>query len=260
MTLALVYSSFSAQTSFPWIVSFACVSVIAACHWLAGLIAARPEREQQRWASLGGGAGVAYVFLHLMPALSSGGSELSDAPGMLTFVPTPMVEALLFLIALVGFACFFSIDVFASQSKKTGSWVAMLHGLAFASINYLYAYTLPSLITTGRMYGLLFTLVISAHVLLADRTMACRHPLVYRRRYRWLGTSALAIGFTHAALFHPVSDLTLAMATAFLGGGLLISVFREELPSFSSTRLWWFLAGIFVMSLLLLKTISFHAH
>ena len=148
MALALVYSSFSAQTSFPWIVSFACVSVIAACHWLAGLIAARPEREQQRWASIGGGAGVAYVFLHLMPALSSGGSELSDAPGMLTFVPTPMVEALLFLIALVGFACFFSIDVFASQSKKNGSWVAMLHALAFASINYLYAYTLPSLITS----------------------------------------------------------------------------------------------------------------
>ena len=55
--------------------------------------------------------------------------------------------------------------------------------------------------------------------------MASRHSLVYRRRYRWLGISALALGFMHAALFHPVSDLMLAMATAFFGGKLLISVF-----------------------------------
>ena len=47
------------------------------------------------------GAGMAYVFVHLLPELASHGKALSDAPGMETFAPTPITEALLFLISLV---------------------------------------------------------------------------------------------------------------------------------------------------------------
>ncbi len=243
-----------------WIIASFCVSVIAGSHWLAGVVAARPEHEQQRWASLGGGAGVAYVFLHLLPELAIGGKELSATPGMQTFASTPVIEALLFLVALLGVTFFFSIDVISDQSKKNNSIVAFIHVLAFTVINYLYAYTLPSLITTGPLYGLLFTVAIAAHVLVADRTMARNHPRVYRRRFRWIGTAAVALGFAHAALFHPISDLALAIATAFLGGGLLISVFREEIPSPSSTRLWWFLSGLGMMTLLLLRALSLYHH
>ncbi len=90
-----------------WIIACFCVSVIAGCHWLAGVVAARPESEQQRWASLGGGAGIAYVFLHLMPELAIGGKTLSEAQGMQTFATTPVIEALLFLVALIGVTFFF---------------------------------------------------------------------------------------------------------------------------------------------------------
>ena len=38
---------------------------------------------------------MAYVFLHLLPELASGGSELSEAPGLMDYVPTPLAEALL---------------------------------------------------------------------------------------------------------------------------------------------------------------------
>jgi len=243
-----------------WIIACFCVSAIAGCHWLAGVVAARPESEQQCWASLGGGAGVAYVFLHLLPELAIGGKAFSEAQGIKTFATTPVIEALLFLVALTGVTFFFSMDVISWQSKKNNSMVALVHGLAFALINYLYAYTLPALITTGRLYGLLFTVAISAHVLLADRTMARHHPLVYRRRFRWLGTAAVVLGFAHAALLPPITDLTLAIATAFLGGGLLISVFREEIPSPSSTRLWWFLSGLSLMTVLLLRALSLYHH
>ena len=44
---------------------------------------------------------MAYVFVHLLPELASHGKALSDAPGMETFAPTPITEALLFLISLV---------------------------------------------------------------------------------------------------------------------------------------------------------------
>ena len=226
-----------------WIASILCVMAIASAHWLASKVAKQPDCEQVRWASFGGGAGIAYVFVHLLPELASHGQALSKAPGMETFAPTPITEALLFLIALAGIMVTYSIDVLASHERQAGRIAGSLHTLHFAAISYLYAYSLPSLISTGLAYGILFTIAISAHVLLADRTMAARHPAIFRTRLRWVGTAALVLGLLHAALFHPLDDLHLAIATAYLGGGLLMAVFREEIPAVNRTRLGWFVTG-----------------
>ena len=243
-----------------WISSILCVLVIASAHWLASKIATRPDREQVRWASFGGGAGIAYVFVHLLPELASHGQALSKAPVMETFAPTPITEALLFLIALAGIMVTYSLDVLATHERQAGRVAGSLHTLNFAAISYLYAYSLPSLISTGLAYGVLFTIAISAHVLLADRTMAARHPTIFRTRTRWLGTAALVLGLLHAALLHPVADLNLAIATAFLGGGLLMAVFREELPAVNRTRLGWLVAGTVSMASLLLLALTHATH
>jgi hypothetical protein len=234
--------------------------VIASSHWLASKVANRPDREQVRWASFGGGAGMAYVFVHLLPELASHGQALSKAPGMETFAPTPITEALLFLIALAGIMVTYSLDVLATHERQAGRIAGSLHTLNFAAISYLYAYSLPSLISTGWAYGVLFTIAISAHVLLADRTMAARHPTIFRTRTRWFGTAALVLGLMHAALLHPVADLHLAIATAFLGGGLLMAVFREELPAVNRTRLGWLVAGTVSMTSLLLLALTHSTH
>ena len=243
-----------------WISSILCVLVIASAHWLASKVATRPDREQVRWASFGGGAGIAYVFVHLLPELASHGQALSEAPGMETFAPTPITEALLFLIALAGIMVTYSLDVLATHERQAGRIAGSLHTLNFAAISYLYAYSLPSLISTGWAYGVLFTIAISAHVLLADRTMAARHPTIFRTRTRWFGTAALVLGLSHAALLHPVADLHLAIATAFLGGGLLMAVFREELPAVNRTRLGWLVAGTVSMASLMLLALTHATH
>ena len=62
-------------------------------------------------ASLGGGAGLAYVFVHLLPKLASGGSEFSETIGMIPYAPSNLIESFLFLIALFGVLVVFSIDV-----------------------------------------------------------------------------------------------------------------------------------------------------
>ena len=243
-----------------WISSILCVLVIASAHWLASKVATRPDREQVRWASFGGGAGIAYVFVHLLPELASHGQALSEAPGMETFAPTPITEVWLFLIALAGIMVTYSLDVLATHERQAGRVAGSLHTLNFAAISYLYAYSLPSLISTGLAYGVLFTIAISAHVLLADRTMAARHPTIFRTRTRWFGTAALVLGLLHAALLHPVADFHLAIATAFLGGGLLMAVFREELPAVNRTRLGWFVAGTVSMTSLLLLALTHSTH
>jgi len=67
------------------------------------------------------------------------------------------------------------------------------------------------------------------------------------------GAGAVAIGLGTAYLLPPVQDITLGVLTAFLGGGLLMTTFREELPAASRTRLPWFIGGVTVMAALLLS-------
>ena len=243
-----------------WVVAVLCVLAIGSCHRLAGWVASRSEQQQRRWSSVGGGAGLAYVFVHLLPELASGGSELSKARGLIDYVPAPLVEALLFLIALLGVLVVFSLNVLMKQRDDAPPLAVWLQLSSFAAINYLYAYSLPSLITTGIGYGVLFTVAISAHVLLMDRYAAAHHPQRFRRRNRWIGSAALVLGLLHALVFHPVDALTLAMATAFLGGGLLMAVFRDELPDARQARLPWLLAGCGGMGGLLLLQLVLHGH
>ena len=231
-----------------WLLVGLCVLSIGSCHWLAALISRLGDRAQSRWASVGGGAGLAYVFIHLLPELASGGRTISDAMGMHRFPPDAMTESLLFLVTLVGVVIPYALNVISRQHPTSSNWTGAARLATFALINYLYAYAL----TTGIAYGLLFTVAISAHVLLADHTLAKEHPNAFRRRFRWIGAAALVAGSLHATALHPVSDLTLAIATAFVGGGLLISVFREELPDADRSRLGWFSLGLVGMTTLLL--------
>ena len=85
-----------------WLLVCVCVIAIGSCHWLAALISRLGDRAQSRWASVGGGAGLAYVFIHLLPELASGGRTISDAIGMHRYRPNAMTESLLFLVTLVG--------------------------------------------------------------------------------------------------------------------------------------------------------------
>ncbi|WP_156779445.1 hypothetical protein [Synechococcus sp. BL107] len=54
---------------------FVCV-IIASPHWYGFLLALQSDSQQQCWASLGGGAGLAYVFVHLLPDLDVAPFEL----------------------------------------------------------------------------------------------------------------------------------------------------------------------------------------
>ena len=134
-----------------------------------------------------------------------------------------------------------------------------LHLSCFAVINYLYAHSLPSLIDTGRAYGLLFTVAVVSHILLSDRFSVIHHPKRFLQRNRWIGSASLVLGLLNKFLLLPLSDLMLAFATAFLGGGLLMTVFREEFPAANSTRLLWFPAGSGGMVILLIIPMLKHA-
>ena len=243
------------MTNIDWLIAIVLAASLAAAHLSASKVAGLKERTQDTLASLGGGVAVAYVFVHLMPELATGGKELSDA-NVVSFAPTPVAEALLFLVALVGLVLFFVLDVRAEEGRVSSVSAYRIHLVSFAIISGLYAYTMPSLVSTGWDYAVLLTTVLFAHILLADRALARAHPHQFKYETRWVGIAAIVIGLAAAYFLPPASDLVLAVATAFLGGGLLMTTFREELPSASRARLPWFLLGTAVMTALLLGVLA----
>lgn len=241
-----------------WTIAALLVTTLIAVHLIAPRVARLPAQTQDRLASIGGGAAVAYVFVHLMPELAEGGKALTDLP-LTDYAPTPLVESGLFLLALVGMVILYSVEIVNDSGKTSNKLKYNVHLLAFAVINMLYAYTMPSLLTTGIDYAIVFTFVIAMHALLGDRILARTHPNHFTHQDRWVGILGAIVGFALALFVTPLSDLALAIPTALLGGGLLMTTFREELPAASKARLLWFLIGAGVITALLLVATAISA-
>jgi zinc transporter ZupT len=242
-----------------WLVAGVLALALAGAHFFAYRVSKLPAKVQDVLASVGGGAAIAYIFVHLMPELAIGGRNLTEL-NIAQFTPTPITEAGLFLTAMVGLVTFFVLDIRTEEGRASTRTSYRIHMLSFASISAIYAYTLPSLVTTGLDYAILFTVVIGAHLLLADRALARAHPNQFAHETRWVGIAAVAIGFLASYLLPPANEYILAVATAFLGGVLLLTTFREELPSASRARVPWFLLGVSVMTVLLLIALAISDH
>ena len=238
-----------------WLVASFLAVTLAAAHFFAYRVSLLPAKTQDALASAGGGAAIAYIFVHLMPELAVGGRELTELD-LAQYTPTPITEAGLFLIAMVGMVVFFVLDARTEQGRSSTNSSFRIHLLSFGSVSAIYAYTLPSLVTTGLDYALLFTVVIGAHLLLADRALARSHPQRFAHETRWVGIAAVAAGLLAAYVLPPADEYLLACATAFLGGVLLMTTFREELPSASRARIPWFLLGLTIMTALLLVALA----
>ena len=109
-----------------WCLVIACVIAIGSCHWLASLISYQPEPVQMRWASIGGGAGLGYVFVHLLPELTSGGDTISQAVGMERHGRSAFMESLLFLIVLLGVLIPCVLGVISTQNPSSAHWIGVI--------------------------------------------------------------------------------------------------------------------------------------
>lgn len=52
-------------------------------------------------------------------------------------------------------------------------------------------------------------------------------------------------------MFAPSHTVVVALLTAFLGGSVLLNVFKEEIPSDRRSSFWWFITGFSVYGRLL---------
>ncbi len=232
--------------------------VLAALHVAAPHIRHFPFVPERQTASFAGGTAVAYVFLHLLPELAAGSEEVGELLDDVVRV-TPLLDLGIFVIALAGFTVFYGLERLAQRfrTREGGSppaAVFRLHVGSFVVYNGLVTYTMPLRLRTGLLFGLLFAAAMALHFGVTDRGLEEHYQERFENEGRYVLAAAPVAGWLLGWLLAPVSTIVVSVLTAFLGGSILLNVFKEELPADRRSSFPWFLVGLVLYAGLLAAT------
>lgn len=239
-------------------VTFASVLVMSLTHIFAGRMRFLQVVPRSRWLSLAGGVSVAYVFLRILPELEAGGQVLSQRAPVIQFLERHHT----YVVALVGLAVFYGLERLAQSSRRerrqevgedaTSAGVFWVHIGSFAVYNALIGYLLVKGEERTILQHILFGIALTLHFLVNDIGLYDHHKAVYAHVGRWVLAGAVLAGWGMAWVLRVPEWLTVA-TLAFLAGGVIMNVLKEELPAERESRWWAFAAGAAAYAALLLS-------
>ncbi len=228
--------------------------VLAILHIFAGKIRFLQGFPRSKWLSAAGGVAVAYVFMHVLPELEEWQKTFEEGSS-LTFL-----KHHLYLVALLGLSIFYSLERAAklsrasdkeSEGEKKYPRIYWLHITSFAVYNALIGYLLIHR-DTGGLLGLgLFVVAMGLHFIVNDYGLYEHYRERYTHNGRWL-ISLSIIGGWLVGLVAEISEIRLAVIFAFIAGGVILNVLKEELPEQRKSNFWAFFVGVVFYSFLLI--------
>ncbi len=208
---------------------------LAVVHLFSGKLGFLNVMPRSRWLSAASGISVAYVFVHLLPDLAEEQETIREAVGE----SFSFLEYHVYLVALVGLATFYGLDRAAKVSRRrkrnagkedsTEAGVFWLHVASFSVYNALIGYLLLHRETPGFQSLFLFAFALSLHFVVNDYGLSKDHKGLYDRVGRWMLAAAILVGWV-VGLFTEISEAALAVLFAFLAGGIVLNVLKEEIP------------------------------
>ena len=240
-----------------FVVSLLAVAVLVAVHLFSYKLRFLDGTPRSIWLSLAGGVSVAYVFVHLLPELAEGQEVIAEAAGEgLAFL-----EQHVYLVALLGLATFYGLDRLATESRRrnreaggddhTEAGVFWIHIGSFVIYNVLTGYLLLNRIASGLDALVLFALAMALHFVVNDYGLHRDQKADYVRVGRWIIAAAALLGWAIGVTVE-VPEAAIATLTAFLAGGVIMNVLKEELPEERQSRFWAFAVGAVAYATLLL--------
>lgn len=215
------------------------LAAISLIHVLASRMRFLQGIPRSIWLSIAGGASVAYIFLHLIP-------ELIIARESFKLFEH---ELAVFFIALAGLCFIYGMEKYAKRSAGTerNFWV---HISSYSIYNFIIGHLLINKTEEGLIPLLLFFVAMALHFIVDDYGLLHHHKEKYLHTGRWLISLAILSGGL-AAIFFDVSDQVIYGGMAFISGGIIMNVLKEELPENRKSRYWAFLLGVGLYSTLL---------
>lgn len=237
--------------------------LLAAVHLFASGIPLDRMLARQRWVSLGGGISVAYVFLHLLPELAQHQRTLGEAADALPQAAGHLLAGLdhhAYVIALLGLAVYYGLEQMALRDRKkaqrpegedqTGAAAFWVSICGFTVYNGLIGYLLADEARQGPGDLYVFTLALGLHLVVNDYALHQHHRKRYRHAGRWILSAAVLAGAA-IGLGSTVAPAPVSVLVAFLAGGLILNVLKEELPAERESSFGAFALGAAAYALLL---------
>lgn len=228
--------------------SFVAALALAVVHLVAGRLRLLERVPRSRWLSAASGVAVAYVFVHILPDLAEAQRDVADAPAPIA----ELLEHEAYLVALAGLATFYGLERVAQTSRARHRaadgrdattlrtfWVSIG---SYAAYNALVGYLLLERAHAGPRELGLFTLAAGVHFVVNDSGLADHHDDAYENVGRWIVGAAPLAGWAVATQVD-VSAAGVAVLFAFLAGGIVANVLKEELPQERESRFWPFAAA-----------------
>ena len=224
--------------------------VLVAIHLFSGRLRFLDVVPRSGWLSAFGGVSVAYVFVHLLPELAEGQRTLEEEVrpgGLLGFL-----EDHVYLVALLGLSLFYYVEKESLESRNvrrerhgddsTGTAAFRLSIASFAAYNLLIGY----LLVRGEFDELqalaLYTLALGVHFVVNDFGLAEHHKDEYEHAGRYVISLAVLVGWL-LGIVAEIPEPAIAVIVAFIGGGVVLNVLKEELPGERKARFLPFAAG-----------------
>jgi hypothetical protein len=205
-----------------------------------------PERQCLSFAA---GVSIAYVFVDVLPILSAGQSAVAETAG----ASWKALEHHVFVVALIGLAAFYSLELLAKRSRSgnreqagedcTGPGVFWVHTGSFALYNAVLGYLLREAEHQGLLACTLLFFALMLHFTVNDHALRAHHKALYDRYGRWLLAAAIIGGYLVGSGYM-LGEAGIAMLWAFVAGGLILNVIKNELPQHRETSLSAFLIGM----------------
>ncbi len=213
---------------------------------------------RSKWLSFAGGISVTYIFLQSFPELGEF-HELINSEGI---IPSKRAEEFgIYLIALLGLTFFYGLEQQTKKSReskrasgdeepKKNISIFWIHISSFAVYNFIIGYLLISREETSMGAMALYVVAMSFHLIVTDHSIEDHFGRYYRKRGRWILVSALFLGWI-LSIFTEFPEVYVAIVFAFIAGGIIMNVLKEELPRERESNLPAFCAGVLIYSILL---------
>jgi hypothetical protein len=236
-----------------------CALGLVLVHLFARNIPVLDRVPRSRWLSAAGGISVAYVFVDVFPGLAASQAALGEAWALL-----PFAERHAYVVALAGLLIFYGLEDIVSRSQRacrvpsdarhttTAMGVFWLHIGTFAVYNALVGYLLVHGESPGLRALLFYFVAMAVHFALNDHAFRQDHRETYTHIGRWVLAAAIVAGLGIGLATH-VSETATSTLVAFLAGGVVMNVMKEEEPGASGFLS--FLTGAVVYAALLLASL-----
>lgn len=222
--------------------------LLALVHVFAGNLRFLGGVPRSRWLSLAGGISVAYVFARLLPELAEAQERLGDSAGGFL----ARLEHHAYVLALAGLALFYGVERLTVRSRDerreregedaAGSTAFWLSIGSFAFYTGLIGYSLADEADEGLRTLVVFAVAMALHFVVNDYGLRQHHKDAYTDLGRWLLAGAVIAGWLLSELAE-LPESALVAVLAFLAGGVVLNVLKEELPERRRSRFSAFALG-----------------